>query len=184
MVNGVRFVHIALRETSFLALSGLGAILFLNHQILYMTGDKPSSLSWLAYAASTAVIYAFIRGMFYVGGMRVSRKSEDPSVCPECGQPLADGTPASASMRRGESPHPGSHARPTATALRVALARPIISSAPAAPIPEDVVNPSLDRLLQRLIDNPPATMMESPEASRPDSVAGPTSHDGDRRPSR
>jgi|RifCSP13_1_1023834.scaffolds.fasta_scaffold15165_2 hypothetical protein len=181
MVHGVRFVHIALRETSFLALSGLGAILFLNHQILYMTGDKPSSLSWLAYAASTAVIYAFIRGMFYVGGMRVPRTSEDPSVCPECGQPLADGTPATASMRKGGSPLPGSQARPTATALRVALARPIISSA-SAPIPEDVVNPSLDMLLQRLIDNPPAATLENPDAPRPDSVLGPTSQD-DRRSS-
>src|SRR3972149_3294070 len=132
-VHHARLAHIVLREASFVSLSVLGAILFLNHQILYMTGEKPSSLSWLAYAASTAVIYGFVRGIFFVGGMRVPHVAEDPSVCPECGQPLADGTPLAPQPAGMRSPHAAHAARPTPTAFRGRLAQPIVSSTPSVP---------------------------------------------------
>jgi len=174
MVHHARLAHIVLREASFVSLSVLGAILFLNHQILYMTGEKPSSLSWLAYAASTAVIYGFVRGIFFVGGMRVPHVAEDPSVCPECGQPLADGTPLAPQPAGMRSPHAAHAARPTPTAFRVRLAQPIVSSTPSVPIPDDFVNQSLDMLLRRLTDNPPAPTFASPAPPPHDSSAGPT----------
>jgi hypothetical protein len=160
MAQRSRLAHIAVREASFLSLSILGAILFLNHQILYMTGEKPSALSWTAYVASTVVIYGFVRGIFFAGEMRVPRAGEDPSVCPECGQPLADGTPFVTRMAPRETPHEA-HSRPAVGVPQVRLLRPIVSSAPPLPVGEDVVNPSLESILQRLTENPPTRFVNS-----------------------
>jgi len=164
MVQRLRLAHIALREGSFVSLSVLGAILFLNHQILYMAGDGPSSLSWQAYAASTVVIYGFLRGIFFVGGMRVPRVGARPDVCPECGQPLEGGTPLRHS--RGDVRTPSQTPHSTPPGLRVALLRPILIPAPSRPRAEEGINARLDSLLlQKLARSPPASrLMNSAEA--------------------
>ncbi|MGI0149377.1 MAG: hypothetical protein ACREDF_07595 [Thermoplasmata archaeon] len=180
MVQRARLVHIALREGSFLSLSVVGAILFLNHQILYMAGDGPSVLPWSAYVASTAVIYAFVRGMFFVGEMRVPRAGQDPSVCPECGQPLADGTPLALRPTAGPLPHPSHAARPASVTAHIRLARPIVLPPPPLASVEDVVNPSLEALLQRLMENPSAPALPGPRPIGNPSVDGPTRPAEDR----
>ena len=174
MVQRARLVHIALREGSFLSLSVVGAILFLNHQILYMAGDGPSVLPWSAYVASTAVIYAFVRGMFFVGEMRVPRAGQDPSVCPECGQPLADGTPFALRPTTVPPPHPSHAARPASVTAHIRLARPIVPPPPPLASVEDVANPSLDDLLHRLTENLPANARPSPRPIGVLSIDGPT----------
>jgi hypothetical protein len=167
MVHRARLAHIAVREGSFVSLSVLGAILFLNHQILYMTGERPSSLSWLAYAASTAVIYGFVRGIFLVGALRVPRVAQDPSVCPECGQLLADGTPLASRLAATEAPLAVRPARPSAAGTQVRLARPIVTPNPTVSTMEDVLNPSLDELLLKILaQNPPARPFANSAAPR------------------
>lgn len=147
MADRGRFAYVALREALFLFLSLSGAVLFLNHQILYLSGDRPSSLPWPAYALSTILIYAFVRGIVLAGTMYVPPRVPDPTVCPECGRPFEDGTPVGARWLRAAPASPTETSQPHPVSATVPIARPIPTR--TAAIQGEVINPRLDFLLMQ-----------------------------------
>src|SRR3989475_10839408 len=106
-----REAHFAFREVVILALAGLAAFLFLNHENLYLTGPFTLSKAPLeAYFLATTVIYLFLRLVVVTLGMRLPRTRAAPGRGPECGQWIDDST-----AERREAPHP-LHAQPKPSA--------------------------------------------------------------------
>src|SRR5207249_8529253 len=90
-----REAHFALREALILALAGVAAFLFLNHENLYLTGPFTLSKAPLeAYFLVTTVMYLFLRLVVIALGMRVPRARPELVRCPECGQWIDDSTAA------------------------------------------------------------------------------------------
>jgi len=70
-------------------IAGVGAWLFLHHDILYLRGgDAPEGVSPQAYAFTMAVLYVFIRLTSLVATLRAPVAPRRAGICPECGQPL------------------------------------------------------------------------------------------------
>src|SRR5438876_7731558 len=108
-----REAHFAFREVVILALAGLAAFLFLNHENLYLTGPFTLSKAPLeAYFLATTVIYLFLRLVVITLEMRVPRAHAELVRCPECGHWIDDSTAESreAHQRIVLTPKP----RPTA----------------------------------------------------------------------
>jgi hypothetical protein len=118
-----RFAALAVREFLLLALVAGAAFLFLNHGLLYFTGDTtPRSTRPEAYAVTTLVFYVFVRGAFLVLSLRPPRVQEGLVLCPECGQEL-DGSPeaVAAHVRAAPTTRPSERDIREAIALRKAL---------------------------------------------------------------
>ncbi len=117
-MNDRRF---ALRETLFVGLAGIGAWLFVNHEIL--RGGQAPSLDLSVYVVSTVVIYLFLRSLVMVAEMGRPRTHVALMECPECHQPLHDAT----AVGRGThnrielTPKPTEKAIVSAVALRRAV---------------------------------------------------------------
>jgi len=122
--QGHRFIHLALREALLVALLAAAAGLFINHGLLYLTGDTtPRSTRPEAYVLSTLVLYLFVRGVDLVLRLRPPRVQGDLVLCPECRQELPDGTPQGieAHFRRPLTPPPTEREILAAIALRKAV---------------------------------------------------------------
>ena len=122
--NESRLAHVALREALLLGILALASVLFINHGILYLTGDvAPRSTRPESYALVTVVLYVFVRGIDLVLRVRAPRVKADLVLCPECGQDLADGTPKAAQVDRTEplTPRPTEKEILAAVALRRAI---------------------------------------------------------------
>ena len=151
MIDRVVVARVALREATLLVLCVLGAILFLNHQVLYFDGSPPSSVGWPSYVASTLVIYGFVQGVSLVATRRSVRIPSGPARCPECGQPLEGDSPSRA-LRVPDHPHrttPNSQPATEARAVPPALASSLVN--PPAPLADEVV----DALLLRVVMGTP-----------------------------
>ncbi|MGQ0796953.1 MAG: hypothetical protein ACT4OI_03695 [Methanobacteriota archaeon] len=119
-----RFVEVLLRELLLLALLGGAAVLFINHGILYFTGDTALRSSRPeAYVVTTLVFYVFVRGVYLVLSVRPHRVQGDLVLCPECGQELADPTAAGLAEHYQEvlTPKPSERDVLAAIALRKAV---------------------------------------------------------------
>lgn len=87
-------VNLAVRELLLLGLLAGAAVLFINHGLLYFTGDTTArSTRPEAYVVTTLVLYLFVRGVYLVLSLRPPRVQGDLVLCPECGQELDDPTP-------------------------------------------------------------------------------------------
>src|SRR5437879_3780825 len=119
-----REAHFAFREVVILALAGLAAFLFLNHENLYLTGPFTLSKAPLeAYLLATTVIYLFLRLVVVTLEMRVPRARAELVRCPECGQWIDDSTAKSreAHHRIELTPKPSPKAIVSTVALRKAV---------------------------------------------------------------
>lgn len=173
MIDRTRLADIAVRESILIVLSVVGAILFINHQVLYFDGSPPSSVAWTAYAGSTLVIYAFGRAISVAAGMRTGFQSGDGSTCPECGAELRGETP-----RRVRSPPDHVHrveraARPIPVTSQAESMLTVAPVNPPAPVLDDVVEALVLRLLalaetpQRSnFVNPPPSAIRPPPPDR------------------
>src|SRR3990172_8822058 len=103
MIDRVVVARTALREATLVVLSVAGAVLFLNHQVLYFDGSPLSSAGWTAYAVSTLAIYVFVRTVVLVAGEPPSRPITQ-GRCPQCGYPLGEATPRGAPPTSAPSP--------------------------------------------------------------------------------
>ncbi|HKZ64366.1 MAG TPA: hypothetical protein VJ400_07985 [Thermoplasmata archaeon] len=167
MIDRVVVARAALREATLVVLSVAGAVLFLNHQVLYFDGSPPSSAGWTAYAVSTLAIYLFVRTVVLVAGGPPSRPLTQ-GRCPQCGYPLGEAT------LRGV-PHTSAHSRagaliplsmPERRPANPALALGLVN--PSAPIADEVV----DALLMRVVMGTPqesATARSAQSERRPQS---------------
>src|SRR2546428_8371516 len=82
-----REAHFAFREVVILALAGLAAFLFLNHENLYLTGPFTLSKAPLeAYFLATTVIYLFLRLVVIPLVKGVPRAPPKLPPCPVAGQ--------------------------------------------------------------------------------------------------
>src|SRR3989442_10538043 len=82
-----REARFAFREVLILALAGLAAFLFLNHENLYLTGPFTLSKAPLeAYFLATTVIYLFLRLDVVTVEIRVPRPHAELVRRPECAQ--------------------------------------------------------------------------------------------------
>ena len=136
-----REAHFALREALILALAGVAAFLFLNHENLYLTGPFTLSKAPLeAYFLVTTVMYLFLRLVVIALGMRVPRARAELVRCPECGQWIDDSTAAGreAHHRIELTPKPSPKAIVSTVALRKAVdaARVAGKASELAPHPE------------------------------------------------
>ncbi|HEY5538105.1 MAG TPA: hypothetical protein VIL58_01025 [Thermoplasmata archaeon] len=119
-----------MRELLFLSIAALGSWLFLNHQLLYLDGFQPSAVPVTAFLLATVVIYTFLRAITLVASIRPPAVRDGVAVCPECGQPLEDGTPTGVFAPDAEVHHPSPRPvrAPPATALGANLVRPVPTS--------------------------------------------------------
>ncbi len=114
-----RLANLAVRELLLLGLLASAAVLFINHGLLYFTGDTtPRSTRPEAYVVTTLVLYVFVRGTFLVLGLRPPRVHGDLVLCPECGQELEDATPKGLADHYGTTVTP----RPTERDVLAAIA--------------------------------------------------------------
>ena len=120
-----RAVHALLREALLVTLLLGAAFLFLNHGLLYFTGDTtPRSTRPEAYVMTTLALYIFVRGIDMVLRLRLPPREEGGLVlCPECGQELDDPTPQGleAHFREPGTGRPSERDVLAAIALRKAL---------------------------------------------------------------
>lgn len=151
--SGNRLAAVVVREALLLALLAVGAWVFLNHGLLYFTGDTaPRSTRAEAYVVTTLVFYVFVRGTFLVLSLRPPRAEGDLVPCPECGQELDDGTPKGLieHYRTALTPRPTERDVLAAIALRRAVDKARLG----ADRTRRGTDP-LDALLDRIVDNPP-----------------------------
>src|SRR5437879_252181 len=134
-----REAHFAFREVVILALAGLAAFLFLNHENLYLTGPFTLSKAPLeAYLLATTVIYLFLRLVVVTLEMRVPRARAELVRCPECGQWIDDSTAKSreAHHRIELTPKPSPKAIVSTVALRKAVDAARVAGKASAAIPQ------------------------------------------------
>lgn len=163
-----RVAYVSVREALIVTIAAFGAVLFLNHPLLYLEdGFVPYSGPLAAYVLVTVVLWLFLRGALFAAAMRPVRVRDGVEICPECGQRLDDGTPSGLETHRRVplTPRPTEREVIAAVALRRAVddARAIprhahpVAGNPLARITEDVENRprSLDPTSQPP-NNPPA----------------------------
>ena len=134
-----REAHFAFREVVILALAGLAAFLFLNHENLYLTGPFTLSKAPLeAYLLATTVIYLFLRLVVVTLEMRVPRARAELVRCPECGQWIDDSTAESreAHHRIELTPKPSPKAIVSTVALRKAVDAARVAGKASEAIPQ------------------------------------------------
>jgi len=134
-----REAHFAFREVVILALAGLAAFLFLNHENLYLTGPFTLSKAPLeAYFLATTVIYLFLRLVVITLEMRVPRAHAELVRCPECGQWIDDSTVESreAHHRIELTPKPSAKAIVSTVALRKAVDAARVAGKASEAIPQ------------------------------------------------
>jgi len=77
-----------------LGIGGIAAVVFLNHESLYLRADfAPYDGPLSAYLLVTAVLYLLVRLVFLAAGMFFPRKRPEFILCPECGRALDDASP-------------------------------------------------------------------------------------------
>jgi len=119
-----RVIFVTVREILLVALAALAAVLFLNHQVLYLDGDfEPYGGPLLAYVLATLVIWMFLRAVLFAATMRPTRIRGGVEVCPECGQVLDDATPQGLETHRRVTltPRPSHREVLAAVSLRKAV---------------------------------------------------------------
>ncbi len=118
-----RIVHVALRETLLLLIAAAGSSIFYIHE--FFTGNPlvPRGFTWDLFVLLTLILYVFIRAITIVTSMRAPSLFADLELCPECGQPLDDGTPKGleAHRRITLTPRPTEKEIVAAVALRKAI---------------------------------------------------------------
>lgn len=166
MVDRARLAHIVSREAIFLVLSLAVAVVFLNHQILYLNGGTPTRFPLLAYAISTILVYGFVRGIVFVGAMRMPRVAADPSRCPECGQPLEHWRTTDGRHPRQSPPQAARVARPIPVGPPAQPSPTVTTSGDPIPGIGPVVNPAVEaQLLRELADSVRQWAIAPPPAS-------------------
>lgn len=90
-----RLVLDGVREVLLVVVCGAGAWLFLNHSVLYLTGDPLPVVSRESYILTIAVLYLFVRFFLLVTGRLPGTREE--VRCPDCGAPI----------RMRDAPDPG-----------------------------------------------------------------------------
>ncbi len=134
-----REAHFAFREVLILALAGLAAFLFLNHENLYLTGPFALSKAPLeAYFLATTVIYLFLRLVAIALAMRMPGARAELVRCPECGRWIDESTAESreAHHRIELTPKPSPKAIVSTVALRKAVDAARVAGKASEAIPQ------------------------------------------------
>lgn len=126
-----RFVEVTVREVLLLLISAVGAWLFFNHEFFYFRPNwQPDQSPLASYVLFTTITYMFIHAVFVIASLRAPRVRAGLELCPECGQPLDDGTPKGIESHHRVALTP----RPTEKEILAAIAlRKAIDGARIAP---------------------------------------------------
>ena len=118
-----RMLVLALREGLFVMVAAFGAVLFLQHGLLYLKGARVEASPPSAYLLVTVILYGFLRVVVVLARMRPPVVRGGLERCPECGQPLEDGTPKGleAHLQTPKTPKPTEREVLASVALRKAI---------------------------------------------------------------
>lgn len=155
--------HVALKEVLLLGIAAVAAALFYNHEVLYFNGSTPRPVAPEAYVVLTTIVYLLLQTARLAFTFRGPKIRGDLILCPECGQPLDDGTPKGVEAHHQTvlTPKPTEKEVLAAVALRKAIddarASAQRSAAVRAGVPE----------LPGHIENPSVDLTDIPDAGRP-----------------
>lgn len=155
--------HVALKETLLLGIAAIAAALFHNHEILYFDGSAPRPTDPAAFVVLTTILYLLLQVARLAFSVRGPKVRGDLILCPECGQPLDDGTPKGVEAHQEVALTP----RPTEKEVLAAVAlRKAIDDARVAAERSAAVRASVSDLPGR-IENPSLDLEEIPDTGRP-----------------
>ena len=155
--------HVALKEVLLLGIAAIAAALFYNHEVLYFDGSAPRPTDPAAYVVLTTILYLLLQVARLAFSFRGPKVRGDLILCPECGQPLDDGTPKGVEAHHEAVLTP----RPTEKEVLAAVAlRKAIDDARVAAQRSAAVRANVPELLGQ-IENPPVDLTDIPDAGRP-----------------